>query len=167
MWYLNFKENAIVENYLYMIPIVFAFFVLRHILIFYYKKSIEEQPHKVQMIIEHNLHHDISYTQKSCSSSSSNSSLNTPLLVNKNISINTEFHDIFTYFSDDSEDLILQRRQSLGSKEGASANTPMLPVVFVKELEEKRQYQKQYKHEIHQKIRWFKLLFQVEKILKW
>jgi hypothetical protein len=43
----------------------------------------------------------------------------------------------------------------------------MLPMALAEELEMKRLRQKQHKHEIHQKVRWYKLLFQVAKILKW
>jgi hypothetical protein len=164
--YLNYREYGILDNYLYIVPMFFTFFVLRYVIIFYYEKNLHEQPAKVQLIIEHDLHHDISTTSKN--SSTSNDSMDTPLLSDRSLSANTEFNDIYAYFSDDSEDLILRRRASiLQMNKGASQNTPMLPQDLADELEMKRMAQRQYKHEIHQKVRWYKLLFQVAKILKW
>lgn len=89
------------------------------------------------MIIEHNLHHDISYTTESCSSLSSDESLDTPLLSNKSMSANTEFNDLFAYFSDDSDDLIFQRRSSVSQMKGFSAKTPMLPLALAEHQEMK------------------------------
>lgn len=164
--YLNYREYGILSNYLYMVPLFFTFFVLRYVLIFYHQKNLHEQPAKVQLIIEHDLHHDISTTSKS--SSNSEDSLDAPLLGDKSISANTEFNDIYAYFSDDSEDLVFRRRISiLQLNKGASHNTPMLPQNLADELEMKRLIQKQYKHEIHQKVRWYRLIFQVAKTLKW
>lgn len=122
---------------------------------------------KVQMIIEHDLHHNISYTSDAHSSCTSDESLKSPLLSGRSVSVNTEFNDFGAYFSDDSEDLILRRRSSVAKMKGVSASTPMLPMHLAEELEMKRIQQRQYKHEIHQKVRWYKLLFQVAKILKW
>lgn len=84
------------------------------------------------------------------------------------MSVNTEFNSIHAYFSDDSEDLVLNRRSSLlmlnklGSEIGQAPSAPLM-----EEENEKKQMHKQYKHEIHQKVRWYKLLFQISNILKW
>ena len=165
--YLNFREYGLLDNYLYMIPILFVFVVVRYALIFYYDKNLQEQPEKVQLIIEHDLHHDISYTSENrTNSSSDDDSLNTPLLSNQSLSANTEFNSIYNYFSEDSEDLVLQRRQSV-NRRSVAENTPVLPVDFQEQEILRRQLHKQKKHEIHQKVRWYKLLFQVAKILKW
>lgn len=69
---------------------------------------------------------------------------------------NVEFHDIHGYFSEDSEDLVLRRRQSSIplAQEGMSQNTPMLPLVLAQELEEKEIKARLQKHDVHQKVRW-------------
>jgi len=163
--YLNFREYGIQENYLYMLPIIFIFVVMRYVLIFYYETSIHEQPQKIQMIIEHDLHHDISYSTANVTEDSTGNSLKSPLLSDRNYSANAEFNPIHNYFSDDSEDLVLRRKSSAHQFKGTSGS---IPIINIEEEEQrKRQIQKQRKHEIHQKVRWYKLLFQIAKILKW
>lgn len=48
-----------------------------------------------------------------------------------------------------------------------SQNTPMLPKIIAQELEERNFMERVKQHEIHQKVRWCKLLLKISKIMKW
>ena len=131
------------------------------------KNNLQEQPEKVQKLIIHDLHHDISYSTDNEVASSINESLRSPLLSEESVGANTEFNSINNYFTDESEDPVLQNRRSSVDQRRLSNGTPVFQTNMTEDQERRDKLKKQYKHEIHQKVRWYKLLFQVANILKW
>lgn len=124
--------------------------------------NIHDQPAKVEMLLNQILHKNISYNSENGSLfSSDDDSLKTPLMSQDEDEGQMEFNDIQKYFSDDSEDLVLNRKITSIVKDGVSPNTPMfspntpmLPQILSQDLEERYFIERVKQHEVHQKVRW-------------
>lgn len=133
------------------------------------RNNLHEYPEKVQLAIEHDLHHDISYiTDKDNEEDSITDSDESSSLSNRTMSVDSQLNPIYDYFSEDTEDLVVLRRPSLlKGNINLNLNLTPQPQQDMNYEEDRKKLHRQKKHEIHQKVRWYKLLFQVAKILKW